>query len=545
MRITARLLPVIAFAALAAAFALLCYKLRLDSDRLVFDDLFSSLSHGAHWRDWKMPPAPGYLPDLLLYWLATWFVDDAAARLFLVSVGQGLLCALAAMWLGSALLRRRSSTFYAAILGVLALAVVNSARTGMWLFLNSNNVHVSVSLFGLLTAALFISRFSATRAMLLGGLLAIVGVVATLSSAVYTIAVAVPVLFALGCGVAFRRVRSSRMSRPTMLFAMVGVVSGQIFAAVLHRLITFHDALVGRVPISLAGARNALDWLLTDLDALLTQGSQFGKVFALMIAISMVYSFARIKTFSKGGALHGPVAADMRWTLLLATSSLGFTAIGAVLSGGFIDAHAMRYFAFPFAMFVILALVSLDQTLQRSTLQRVYWIACVAILLLAVTSVDVMRAQARYSSLRDNLRHGSGILPTEQAAIDCIQELDASGAGLRDGIGDYWFARAIQYALPKHRMLQVDDTLHPFFWMMNAGTFNNPSAFPRFYNFAIVKATDDSGALTIPSTPLPVSGRIVHQCRSGGLAIWYYSDDTLQTRMTANNAWYVASPFYH
>ncbi|WP_347556207.1 hypothetical protein [Robbsia sp. KACC 23696] len=543
MRITPKLLPVVAFAALAAAFALLCYKLHLDSDRIFFDDLFTSLSHGARWRDWKMPPAPGYVPDLLFYWMATWFVHGAAARLFVVSVAQGLVCALAAIWLGRTLLRRCSSTFYAAILLALALAVVNSARAGMWLFLNSNNVHVSVSLFGLVTAALLISRVS-SKPVVIGVLLAIVGAVATLSSALYTIAVAVPVLFALGCSLAFKAVRPSAMSRRGITIFMLGIVVGQILAALLHRVITFHDALSGRVPLSFAGARNSLHWLFTDLGALLTRGSQFGKVFAFMIVLSMTYSFVQILVYGKEETSNVTIGANMRWSLLFATSSVFFTAAGAVASGGFVDAYSMRYFAFPFSMFVVLALVSLDQAWRPLVLQRVYWISAAVVLTLALSSAGVMRAQARYASLSDSLRYGSGV-PVEQVAIDCIKELDASGAGLRDGIGGYWFARSIQYVLPTHHMLQIDDTLHPFFWMMNAGTFNNPSLFPRFYNFAIVKASEDSTAATISTSRLPVEGRSIHQCRSGGLAIWYYRDDTLQKLMTANNAWYVASPFYH
>ena len=94
-----RLLLPLAWLTLLLAAGLMAFHIPLDSDRLYFDALFSDLAAGGRWEDWRLPPAPGHVPDLLLYALAFEWLPTPLWRLHFVSACQALLAGLSALLL--------------------------------------------------------------------------------------------------------------------------------------------------------------------------------------------------------------------------------------------------------------------------------------------------------------------------------------------------------------------------------------------------------------------------------------------------------------
>jgi hypothetical protein len=203
---------------------------------------------------------------------------------------------------------------------------------------------------------------------------------------------------------------------------------------------------------------------------------------------------------------------------------------GVVLSGGFADQYAMRYFMFPLALALVLCAIRLDQLLKARA-----WLTGAAQLALgAVIAVGATRL---------TLESPTPVAGDSTLAADCLARIEGAGFPLRAGIADYWNARYTHYTSPANNpMLATDNKLAPDFHVSTLGPVLRPQDYPaHHYNFAIlygaVQAADPTYTAATLRPVLPAPSRI-DNCGDGRLEIWLYQDDSLDRAVKqAGAAW--------
>jgi hypothetical protein len=512
--------------------SLLCllYKIPLDSDRLYFDDLFRDLLSGGRFSQWRLAVAPGYFPDLLLYSVAYKLLPFAPLRLMFVSALQALLCWAAAIWIAKEVRPTLSLNVPICLLAMLALVIVASTRSGAWVFLNSNNAHVGAALCFLLSLAALL-RWARTRSVFMLPLLIVLGVAGTLSTALYFLCFPVAALIAVSIA-AFR----DRQHSDIFILAAVSILAGQAMAYGMRRLVVFNDVIGARVPMSFEAARHASGIFVANLQALLSQpwsGLLVTILTLLCFAIVLRVAMARIGQF---GAPSNRFAA---WFWLLAVL---VTAVGGVLSGGFGDPYAFRYFGGHIALAATIAVVVLD-TARPAVLRGVVWLVTLATLVAAPQAYSELRNEAGGSSLAYMARYGKGRIGEEDVAL-CIDRWVASGLPLRAGASQYWLARSVELRTPDHPMLAVFADLKPFFWMSTSGPMLRPEHYVRYYNFLLVQTAGEVAPFNFTPTGLagqaPVPDRVV-DCGGSPVQIWYYQTEALNRVIEKQSKQFVES----
>lgn len=518
--------------ALSLCLTVLIYHIPLDSDRLYFDALFRDLLGQGRWSEWKMAVAPGYFLDLILYGFAYLILPAAGWRLFFVTAMQAILCAAAACWLAREIAGRRLVPSFTLIVTVLALCTVVSAHSGAWVFLNSNNAHVAATFYGLLsTAALFRYFRLAGRGQLL--LLVMFGIMGLVSTAVYVLCFVLPALVFLG--VLFL---CATLPRRKLLSVALAIVLGQVFASLLRRMMTFHDEMTTRVPLTWQAAVNSFS-VFTDTTMNLFRQPLSGYVVSWLLATAIVLALTPFSLRNRISANDKKVDFTMT-TFSISLAALFFffaaviVAIGAIASGGFGDKFAYRYFALPLSLSVVIAALKL-QWYAPKLLGRINWfLICISIVLAFQVGFQ-LRKIAHHASPLYMLDHGRGRMGEELFA-QCLDVAEKKGFLLKAGVSQYWLARSVEHFSPLHPMLPVFANLQPFFWMSSIGPLLRPSDYPREYNFAIVQTGGETApfefTISNPDLILPDPAK-KYTCKDVPAEIWMYENHRLDQAVKA------------
>ena len=521
-----RALLAAACAVLLMAVALMAYNLPLDSDRLYFDALYADMASGGRWEDWRLPFAPGYFPDQLVYWASYGWLHTPLQRLSFLAMVQALACAGAAFFLVRLVDRRAAALAAPAALIALACAILVSSQTGAWLFINDNNAHVG-GVLGALLGSICLVRWLQPQqpAPAWAWLLALLplGVACSLSTQLYVLTFAAPaILYCLLSWILHPALRAR-------LLAGVGViVLSLLAAAALKRHVVYHSALTDRIPMSLEAARSSVRMLGRALGDLLQQppaGLLLSAFLAVAVVAGWVLAWRHLRLLR--AQPQGPAARDATGELAVYSSLVGgVTLSGAVLSGGFVDPLCFRYIPFALGLAVLVLALWLART-------RAAWLAaaCWAMVLVAVAYAFHLYPKPGGWDPEAVAREREDTLFVRRAA-QCVS---AAGRdlGLHAGVSQYWLARGVQNWAPAHPMFAVTNDMRPFFWMASIGPIRRPEHYRHHYDFMVVQAGGPAREVDqFMFTPqvlrqvAPEPSR-VHRCADAKVELWIYDDDRL------------------
>lgn len=524
----------LAWLVLALSASVLRFKVYLHSDSLFLDDLFSDLLlHGGRWAEWKFSSAPDFVPDMLLYLLAFPLFGDPATRIFFVSLIQVFLVAAVLLWCARKIDPALGKSAAVSILLLLALFTLASAKSGMWLYFYTTNNHLATLLFGLTGAGLMLRYLerpaTATTAWLIAGCVA-----ASLSTQLFTLSFTLPVLMLLGgAWLMLGGAPAHRPQRRALARLAAMVFGAQVLAALLAKVVIRNVANEGRVHASPETAGIALRNFLQAIKTAFAPDNGLTLACATLVLLALLflaYRLLRACVLDRQGLTVG--ASD--WRFGAASALLGAVLVvnvfGVVLSGGFADQYAMRYFVFPLALALVLCVIRLDQLLKG----RAWLTGASQLALGAVIAVGATRL---------TLEPPPPIVGPSALAAGCLTRIEAAGFPLRAGIAEYWNARGVRYLLPaKNPILATDNKLAPDFHVSTLGPVLRPQDYPaHHYNFAIlygaVEPADPgyTAATLRPALPPPTR---VDNCGDGRLEIWLYQDDSLDRAVKqAGAAW--------
>jgi len=512
---------------LAFSVYLLRYRIALTSDSLFYDALANDLLVvGGRWRDWKFSAAPGFVPDMLAYFMAFPLLPDAVSRMHAVSALQAGALALLSSFAARAIAPALRPTGHALIVLLTAFATLVSAKSGMWLYFHTTNNHVSALLAGLLLIGLLI-RFLEAPSAARAALAIVIAGLATASSGLFLLTFGVPALL-LACA-AWLKLRRGRIA------AVAGIViAGQLLGLLIGRLLIFHLPLEARGPLSAEAIANSAAMFLQTLRAAFAPDNLSTLVFSLTVALCLLFLLFLLYLLLARRPRARPrlrrAKEEPDWKLNAAGALLCLTApitvAGMILSAAFIDAAGLRYLMFPIALTLILAVICLDRILARARagLARL-WL----LLALVIGLTAFQHAKKAH-------------MPVDDAAVvaQCLAGLESQGVTLRAGVADYWNARAVSHYLPRHQpILATLQTLRPLFWVSTAGPFLDPQRYPRHYDFVVLRDDAEPGQFfytvgKVGALLPPPAGK--HTCAGGRTHIWTYGGDELDTRIDAEIA---------
>lgn len=540
---------VVAWLALLSSAALLYFQVQLQSDSLFLEDVSRNiLSQGGDWENWRLTPAPAYVPDMLLYFLAFSLGPSVVMHIWFVSFVQAILLGLAMMFLTRQVQGAFRLRTQALAVGLVAAITLASAFSEVWVYFQSTNNHFASLLFGLVATGLVIQVFRGGRWRwpAVAGLV-LSGVAGLASTSIYLLAVAAPLVAAMGTilviGVIGRR--GSPRTRRSAIIVGVAVAVGVLLGLLVSALVTPDQPTGGRFGLSGALAVRGLSALKTSLLYVLGDGGPVVLGLFLFFAIALGYLIVRaVRAGSPRRELPDrrlgvsvvvprldPL--DSRAALALGTWiaawSLVIDVSGSVASGGIVDPHGYRYFLFPLVLIAALAVI--DVSMRH--VERARWGGIGTLLVAAVLLVAVaLGAPGRIAHPRAD--------PISTPAAACLQDVRDAGVDIDSGIADYWLTRGVGFQLdPSPAIVPVWATLEPFYWMWSIDAVEHPDRYPpRVYNFAIVHqgSTGDEGAPwnmneVALAEMLPAPDE-VFECESGDLEIWTWDDDAMDDVVT-------------
>lgn len=531
-----RLLLAVGWGVLFMAAGLMAYTIPLDSDRLYFDALFADLAHGGHWKDWRLPFAPGYFPDLLLYRISFDLLPSPIYRMWFVSAAQALACAAAAAHLLRQVDAGTARQTVPAALVVLALAMLVSTQTHAWIFLGDNNAHVAAPLCALLSTACMIRWLrdgEGCSGWRPAAWLVFVGWVGALSSQVYVLTFSAPaLLFCFYWGLRYPR------QRRTLVRCAAAIGLGMVGSSVIRRHIVFNSDLAQRIPSSLLSARISLATLGRTVEEFFRQPPA-GLLLTLLLSAATIACWAWARAHSRGrlaeDAQSGPWPGAMAvFATITGIATLG----GSVASGGFMDVDCFRYMPFALGMSVLASILFLARS-HRVLLGLSTWMLAGMALLYAGHLYPRPEGWSLDAVARQHPR-----LALQRYAAQCVEEAARSSAvPLQAGASQYWLVRGVQHYLPAYPMFALQSDLTPFFWMSSIGPIRRPEHYRYFFNFMVVQTKGDTEQFKFTVDNLrqvapPPSA--VHRCGEDGRAeVWIYADDSLDRAIRQKAANYL------
>jgi hypothetical protein len=526
----------------------------------VVNDLFSQ---SGRWQDWRFTAAPAYFPDVVLYFISSVFLSDAVLRVLFVTVVQGIMLGMAVLWLAKILRPTVSPVAKCALLFLLSLTVVVSAHSGMWFLFNTTNNSFSALLFALIGAGL-VFRYCQSEQKKYLGMLLTSGVVATLSSIVYTICFTLPVLCLLLAVFALLvRDKNQQHHIRTVSFLAGSIILVPASSAILDKFITYNAPLDGRLSITIAGARNSMKSLFDILSGVIAGGDVYFRFLGWLAIAAFVYvvflivrnihlNDARSNIEDKTGIsisfkLSSKDSRYLAVNIMLVSSVfiLTMNLMGVVISGGLLDTYGYRYFLFPFALLFIISILFMDAWVERRNALDRYKIATLIIvaavsIVFAVVGTNVYRqikSSSGNTSLSSQIKEGNKDNKTDEIAM-ALTQLKNKGVPLNAGISQYWISRAVSYRLHWMPIFSTLNDLSPFYWMSTSGPFVNRKRYEDLkFNFVIM---DKPAAVnTFNYSPetigrvLPVD-HVVYDFPDKDIEVWFYPNDDLDIAVRKN-----------
>lgn len=534
------------------AASLFIFKISTHADSLFLDDVAHDLFHfGGAWWDWRFPPAPAYVPDVLLYFVGYAILPTAPLRIFFVTVCHAIILSGVAWWLGRRIRPELSASAQALSVLLVALATLVAARSNMWLYFNSTNNHLPALFFSLISLGLFL-EFLERPGILNATLIVVSGALAKASTGVFLISFVGPAVVALSLVLLVALFRNPLAQfRLRIAASLVLVGASQLLAKLVEGLVTFHSALanVGRMGSSPEAIAIAAKWFaITTADAfdranLFTFGFSCLVLAAFIFLAYRLFSRAELRTTSDpdGRERLSAVLPLARlgahdWRLaasgLLLFTMVPINLLGAIVSGGFRDYLGYRYLMTPIALALLLAVVHLDRNFSNSRRIKLFLVLAIpATALGCIASLSVVRKQNENTTIRDVVLYGRGV--DETRVEGCLVELERRGVQLKAGVSDFWVVRAVFWKSGYTRsLLTVSAGFDPHFWMSTLGPMIHPERYPpRYYNFAILAERGGFDVNTIGKL-LP-AGYTTYPCDGTRYRIWYYPGDQLNVAVKA------------
>lgn len=512
----ARIGLLVSWLCLALTIYLLRYKIALTSDSLFYDDLATDLFvHGGAWRDWKFSAAPGFVFDMLLYFIGFPLFPDAVSRMHFVSAAQACGLAVCACLAARAIAPGLRAQAHALIVTLVALVTLVSAKSGMWLYFHTTNNHFSTLLLALLMLVLLL-RFIERPGKLLAMLALLAGSWATASSNLFFLTFIVPALL-VGAGAWLLLPAGSARTRVALAMALL--LGSQALGKLIEYALVFHPALEARAPWTMDAVGTSMRVFVSATASAFTPDRAATFVFSVGVALCLLFLLVRLVRWIKleGAALRLAlplVLPDWRCTVAAALLcvSLPVTLLGMIASGALVDAAGYRYLIFPITLAILLTVILLDKPDQPAP-----WLVLTVVV--AVVALQHARKATRPAD-------------PALAVAQCIVALERQGMKPDAGIADYWNARAVSTYLPRHNpILATIHTLRPLFWVSTIGPMAHPERYaPRRYNFAIIRDLRHPGQFHYTAEtvgrhlPRPST---VHACADGQHHIWYYAGTEL------------------
>lgn len=526
----------------------LIFKTHLHSDLLFLDSLMVDLfAHDGHWRDWKITPAPAYMPDMLVYFFAYWLLPSAALRVVFVCTAQVLLLAAAILHLAKALRPTISSGTKIVILASLTLVTFVAAHSGMWLFFNSTNNHFAALLFPILGLSLLIDLVNHNRNFNYF-LLFICVLAGTTSTSIFVLAFTLPMMIMSIIVLLLTRFSMAQVRVWGKILAIVCL--GHAFSIFINRLLVSYDSLSGRAPMNLEGALTAAKYLYTATLGVFARDNAY--TFLLAIVTAVCIAWLLLSCFShlyldKEREQNNSYELVFRFPNKEWQFFLGFfflclvipiSILGVVASGGFLDFAGYRYFAFPIFIAMLLCILKLSSyNLFEAALVK--WLVIGFIALTVVFSLSSLKSQLSASG-RENysVLMQKGIRGPSDDIAGCIDDFALKGYELGSGIADFWSARGVSYKSSfSPYILPVLQNAEPFFHMMTLGPLIEPKRYAlKPYNFAIMNRSGTKSQFDLlPETigrSLPKPDQ-VFTCAGTNSEVWFYADHRLNDFMQA------------
>ncbi|MRX11563.1 hypothetical protein GJ697_27425 [Pseudoduganella sp. FT25W] len=530
---------------LAGAATLLRFKTELQSDSLFLDSLFTDLfAHGGRWAEWKFIQAPAFLPDMLLYLLAYPLLPDAASRIFFVSFAQVLLLAGAILWCARQIYPQLSRAAQTTLLLLLAFVTLAAARSNMWLYFYSTNNHLGATLLGLVGVGLLLrqlNRPSRAGAALLIALIA----AAQVSTKLFVLSFVAPllVLLALALVALPRRQDWARRHRASAWRLLGLVFAAELLAAALGALLIRNNPAEGHRSVSPDTVANAIKLFLQATGAAFSPDNHWTQALAILLLLLLLYLGAallrqlELAPDRDSLALRWPrLGGTLGWRYGAAAAMLAvglpLNVFGSLLSAGFVDLSAYRYFTFPLTLAVMMAVILLDHRYRQ---RAAPWHGAALLLAAGVLAGGVHAA-----------RHRTPHADPASLVAGCLTAIEADGFRLQAGVGDYWNGAAVSYYLPRHNPVLVTlNDAAPLFWVSTLGPLLHPEHYPahQHSNFALLRNADAGGqfdytAATIGKL-LPPPSR-VQACPAAQMQIWLYDGPELDATVARIKADYLA-----
>jgi hypothetical protein len=541
--------------ALILTTGLLYFRITLNSDSLFLEDLATDLfAHGGAWSDWRLTPAPAYVPDMLLYFLGYTILPTAPLRIFFVTACQSFILVALILWLARKIYPQLSGNAKIVIILTVALTVLVAARSGMWLFFNTTNNHFSALLFSLLSLGLILSYFERPRPLIVL-LIIVAGGVAKASTAIFLISFALPALVACLLVMWFIHNQIDATQYKVRLISVIAAIIGsQFLAIIINWILTYHDPMAGRAPATADAATNSFKLFIQATQGAFSPDNRSTFVFSLVVVAAFLFLTYRLirlvkphsdsKLVKITGVQFGfPMTAlgkiDWRFSVsaFLLIIILPINILGAILSGGFADINGYRYFMFPIVLGLLLSIILIDKGIAGKSgwSNSFIYFMIFALLIGSFSTLIKTNAFSKISQNREQLHTNK--YPNNKI-IDCLNDMDRNGVSLDAGIADYWYARGVSQLMPlKNLITATTNDLTPFFWMSTIGPMARPENYSkRRYNFAILRNETHGGQFDFtPKTIgklLPVD-HSVYFCPGTDVQVWRYDNDQLDSVVKA------------
>lgn len=528
---------------------LLLYRVTLHSDSLFLDDLATDLfKHGGNWNDWKLTPAPAYLPDMVLYFIGYALIPSVAARILFVSFCQAIMLGIVCIWL-CRLIRPTFSEFgQCLILFTLVYITATAANSSMWLFFNSTNNHFATLLFGLLSLGLVL-KYLESPSKLAASMLVATAALAKASTAVFLISFFIPAILTL-LFVFFTTLKISGGTPPLrnrLLIVGFLLCCSMILATALERTLIHHNALFGRTSVSMESLVRSLNFVVSAFQISFSPDNKWTMVLSIAVVIAALFLFAKLlnsinlKINCKDCKVNfnlNLVSVDAKFLAAGLFLSIGapLNFFGAVLSGGFADPWGFRYFLLPFCLVFLVAILVLDETISDNIRHNKKTNLLIAVFSLALILAAGLSAGYKNNSSPLKLLSEGVPKHPEESVANCLNALRASGIKINSGIADFWMSRGIRYRTNTDEMiLPVTKDAKPFFHMATLGPLRYPQRYNMgIYNFAILGNSGHGGPFDFTEDTI---GKLlpkkhnVYNCQNSDMQIWVYSDSSLDTMM--------------
>ncbi|MES2204576.1 MAG: hypothetical protein V4496_05065 [Pseudomonadota bacterium] len=510
--------------------SLLWFRISLNSDSLFLEGVARDLFDlGGQWSDWRMSPAPAYVPDMMLYFLSYKIFPHTIDRIFFVSVMQVFLLALAIIWASKQIYPQISIRALALEIVILAFVTLVSAHSNMWLYFYSTNNHFASLLFALICSGLVI-RYYAKPSIIVAILLVFFAAIAIASTVIFIASFLAPaillavLMLIVAANTTFRELKI-KVGR--VVGILVLLVSSFFAYRIINAIITFNEPLKHRVPRTIHSASLSFEFFLQGFKSAFNLSNGFTFFLSSFIAVAFIFlcvRFLRVIRFQGNGV---SVSSSAHWRLALSCVFLcvvlPVNISGVILSGGYGDISGYRYFTFPLTLILILAVIMLD---SRAFFSSKKWTSSFVFITIVLVYFSILVFKTHHVKQQ----------PPSEAIVRCIVDLIKKDVLLQEGVSDYWNARGVSEFLPNKNAIIVvnSNNLMPRFWMSTIGPMHRFSTYHYYYNFAILRETKmdakDEYTPDIFGKTLPMPSA-VYKCSDANAEIWYYGNNHLDAAL--------------